>query len=77
MNAEKVLRIKCKKIILTGDSAGGNLAIAMTLMSINRKFRVPDALFPQYPTTISSKEVFWPSLLNSLDEKQLAYTLLY
>ena len=62
---------------MTGDSAGGNLCIAMTLMAINRKFRVPDGLHPLYPTTICSKEVFWPSMLSALDEKLLSYPLLY
>jgi acetyl esterase/lipase len=63
-------------VILTGDSAGANLSITMTLMAIARKFRVPDCLMPLYPTTIASKEVFWPSMLNSFDDIILSYTML-
>ena len=45
-------------------------------MAIARKFRVPDCLMPLYPTTIASKEVFWPSMLNSFDDIILSYTML-
>jgi acetyl esterase/lipase len=77
LNAKKVYDIDWKKLILTGDSAGGNLCIVMTLMAINRKFKRPDFLMPMYPTTISSKEVFWPSMLNSFDDIILSYTMLH
>lgn len=37
-----------KKIILTGDSAGGNLALALTLLCIKNKVRLPDGLLLGY-----------------------------
>lgn len=63
--------------MLTGDSAGGNLIISLTLMAIMRKFRVPDAILPVYPCTICSNETFYPSLLNAFDDTLLGYTLLF
>jgi len=68
----QTMGIHPKKVIVTGDSAGGNLSIALTLMAIQRGYRVPDALVPCYPSTISSKEYFWPSMLSSLDDPILS-----
>lgn len=33
-NAEKTFGIKQKRIVLVGDSAGGNLVVAVTIMAI-------------------------------------------
>ena len=41
--------IKPKKIILIGDSAGGNLIAGITIKAIKSGFRVPDGLFMVYP----------------------------
>ena len=68
----QTMGIHPKKVIVTGDSAGGNLSIAVTLMAIQRGYRIPDALVPCYPSTISSKEYFWPSMLTSLDDPILS-----
>ena len=76
LNAKKAFGINYKKIILTGDSAGGSLVISICLMAIMRKFRIPDSMMPLYPNSIASCEVFWPSLLNSFDDVILSYTLL-
>jgi hormone-sensitive lipase len=77
LNAKSRFGINFKRVIMCGDSAGGNLIIAMTLMAVNRKFRVPDAIFPFYPSTVSSREKFWPSLINSMDDPLLSYSMLY
>jgi hormone-sensitive lipase len=45
-----------KKIIMVGDSAGGNLILSITLMAIKRGFRVPDGVVPCYPATLVSVE---------------------
>lgn len=68
--------INYKKVVLTGDSAGGSLIITLTLMAINRNFRVPDAIMTTYPSTISSVEAFWPSLLGAVDDPVLAQSYL-
>lgn len=76
LNARSYLGIDYKKVILVGDSAGGNLIIALTTMAIARKFRVPDAIMPCYPSTTATTSVFWPSQLNALDDPILSATFL-
>lgn len=44
-----MLEIKPKKIIIAGDSAGGNLGIDITLRCIKFGIRVPDGLLLAYP----------------------------
>lgn len=68
INAEKILGRQPKKIILAGDSAGGNLILALTAMTIRRNFVVPDGIVPSYASSIVSREEFWPSLLFSMDD---------
>ena len=54
-HCEKELGFKPEKIILAGDSSGGNFVLALTflILSINeyedKKIRVPDFLLPLYP----------------------------
>jgi len=67
-NAESHLNIKPEKIILIGDSAGGNLVCALTIMAIKKGFRVPDGLILCYPALSLSKVRFTPSLLLSVDD---------
>jgi len=59
-----------------GDSAGGNLVAAVTLMAIKRGFRVPDALVLCYPALNLSKEIFTPSMLLAVDDPILPYPFL-
>lgn len=69
-NAEQVLGVKPETIILTGDSAGGNLACALTVRAIRDGFRVPDGLVVSYPALLLGK-FFYPSLLKTLDDSML------
>ena len=54
-HCEKELGFKPEKIILAGDSSGGNLALALTFLIIsmneyeNKNIRMPDILLPIYP----------------------------
>ena len=75
-NAEAFLGIKPEKIMLVGDSAGGNLVAAVTLMAIKRNYRVPDGLIMCYPALSLCKELFTPSLLLSVDDPILPYPFL-
>ncbi len=46
-----MLNIDPDKIMIAGDSAGGNLALAVTLMARDRGTRIPDAQLLIYPAT--------------------------
>ena len=39
--------------MITGDSAGGNLAVSVTMLAISNKIRIPDFLFPIYPALLA------------------------
>jgi hormone-sensitive lipase len=76
LNSTEIFENPPKKIILIGDSAGGSLVVALTAMTIERKFRVPDGLVPCYASTIVSTEEFWPSLMFSMDDMILTQSFL-
>ena len=75
--AKKYLRIDFDKIILTGDSAGGNIILGITNLAIQRGVRVPDGLMLIYPALMVGKTHFSPSALYSLDDTFLNANLLY
>jgi hormone-sensitive lipase len=76
INCKKAFGFEPKKIILVGDSAGGNLILALTIMSIERGFRKPNGIVPCYASTICTMEEFWPSLLFSVDDTILTQSFL-
>lgn len=76
LNAELVLGIKPEKIVLVGDSSGGNLIAAVTIMAIERGLRKPDGLVLCYPALSLSKLRFVPSLLLATDDPLLPYPFL-
>ena len=47
--AQEEFELDIEKIILVGDSAGGNLSLAITYLCIIHNRRIPDALFLVYP----------------------------
>ena len=65
-----------RKIIVTGDSAGGNLALCVTNWCIEHGFRVPDMLQVHYPATALDTRTFSPSLLYSVEDYLLHYNVL-
>lgn len=73
---EAYLGFKPDKIVLVGDSAGGNLVAAVTNMAIERNFRVPDGLILCYPALSLDKFRFTPSLLLGIDDPILPYPFL-
>ena len=75
-HAEIELGVKLNTVIVAGDSAGGNLAMALTLFAIRSKFRIPDGLLLGYPALNLSMRSFTPSLLTSLDDWMLRYSFL-
>jgi hormone-sensitive lipase len=48
-NAADEFNIEINKLILVGDSAGGNLILALTYLLIINNKRLPDVLFLAYP----------------------------
>lgn len=64
------------KIIITGDSAGGNLAAAVTALAIKFRLKVPDAAVLCYPALDLSTNSYTPSRLASLDDFLLPMSVL-
>jgi len=56
-----------QRIILAGDSAGGNLVAAVTLMAIAEGFRVPDGLLLSYPVLNLTDSLSCSRILSSTD----------
>jgi len=74
--SETILGIPIKKIVLAGDSAGGNYVASLALKAIKEGVRVPDGLYLFYPAlNLHMKRVF-PSYLQALEDKLLPYSLL-
>ncbi len=59
-----------------GDSAGGNLAVGVTLHAIHKQFRKPDALVLCYPMLNLCPASFSPSHLLALHDLVLPHSLL-
>ena len=47
--SEKQFGIKLSNVILAGDSAGGNLAMAVSLRAVRSGLRAPDGILLGYP----------------------------
>ena len=65
-----------KVVILTGDSAGGNLVLSLTYLTIRMGLRIPDGILLSYPALNLSLRSFTPSLLGSLDDFLMRYNIL-
>lgn len=64
------------KIILVGDSAGGNLVAALTTLVIYMGLRPPDGIVLVYPALNLNFKNYTPSLLTSLNDMILPHTFL-
>lgn len=65
-----------KKIILAGDSAGGNLALGVALLCIKYKVRIPDGILLAYPVLDLNFERYTPSMMIPLEDIILPHTFL-
>ncbi|KAL4469424.1 hypothetical protein ABPG74_004677 [Tetrahymena malaccensis] len=88
----RFFNIKPKKVVLVGDSAGGNLVASLTLRCIKSGVRVPDGIVLAYPgKQFNNKNLifiqfikalnlnlryFTPSFLLALDDQILPHTFL-
>jgi len=75
-NAMTALGISPSKVIVVGDSAGGNLALGVVYRAIKLGYRVPDGLVLAYPALSVDDKCFSPSLLLSIDDQIVPYSLL-
>ena len=72
----KYFKIKPKNIVIAGDSAGGNLAVALEAMLLQKKYTVlPMGIFLAYPA-VDLRMKYSPSRLNSFDDPILLPPLL-
>ena len=74
--SEKYLKLKPLRIILNGDSAGGNLCLGVCNLAIQKSVKVPDGIHIIYPSLIVNPKHFVPSFLLSLDDQMLNSTFL-
>ena len=63
-NSEDQFGIRPQKIILSGDSAGGLLCVAVTILSILNDIPIPHGLLLQYPCLSTDITLFHPSYLH-------------
>ena len=76
-NCEKELGFKPEKIILAGDSSGGNFILALTFLLIsmniyeNKNIRLPDLLIPLYPACHTGIKNMSLSLASSFENHML------
>ncbi|OMJ73657.1 hypothetical protein SteCoe_27618 [Stentor coeruleus] len=71
------LGVNPKKIILVGDSAGGNILTCLTLKCIQAGFRIPDAIFIIYPGLSFKIEHISKGALLSLNDQILSHGIYY
>ena len=71
-----MIGISPKKVVLIGDSAGGNFVIGVTLRAIQTGFKKPNGIILAYPALCLSLKTFNPSHLISLDDLILPYSFL-
>ena len=72
----QVYKLEPQRIILVGDSAGGNLVAALTNLLIEWGLRVPDGIILVYPALNLNYYDFTPSLLTALNDMILPHTFL-
>ena len=72
----KYYSVPINKIIVTGDSAGGNMALCLCYKLIIEKARLPDGLMLSYPAVNLDRNTFNRSVLKSLDDNVLPHSFL-
>lgn len=67
LNNLEALGTTGEHIVVTGDSAGGNMLITMTLKLQELSIRLPNLLVPVYPTTLVKIEISPSRFLSVMD----------
>ena len=65
-----------EKVVLVGDSAGGNLVVSVSMKLKQLGLRLPDQLFSFYPSTVMRSSIT-PSRFLSLMDPLLPVGVLY
>ena len=68
--------MKPEKIVIVGDSAGGNLSAALVTLLIAWKLPLPTGLVLVYPALNLDFNNYTPSLLTALNDMILSHTFL-
>ncbi|CAI2386398.1 unnamed protein product [Moneuplotes crassus] len=76
LHSKTHLGISPNKIILVGDSAGGNFCCGVTILAIQNNFRVPDCLILPYPAVDLSVKRFYPSYIYGINDFMLNLIML-
>lgn len=71
----KYVNIKPKKVILAGESAGGNLAFVLSGLILKENLMKPLGIFSSYPSC-DMRGLFSPSRVNSLSDPLLSSSVL-
>ena len=61
---------------MAGDSAGGNLVLAITLKAITKGKKIPSGLLLAYPALNLDPSSFTPSLLLAINDQIVPYSFL-
>ena len=75
-HAKKYLGVTPDKLVLAGDSGGGNLALGVTLRCIQTGEKVPSGLLLSYPCVSMDTQQFSPSLSLCLEDPLVPYSFL-
>ena len=75
-NGESDMNLKIKNIILLGDSAGGNLILALVYILLIRGIKLPNLILLAYPSVKMTKAPLSLSYINSLYDPMLDFNLL-
>jgi acetyl esterase/lipase len=73
---EKVLQLTDYEIVLTGDSAGGNICLGVLNWILMNKLQVPKGVLLCYPVCNVDMNVFSPSYLHTLHDYLLSFNML-
>lgn len=74
--AQHILGIKSENVVLVGDSAGGNLVMALALRIAKAGLKPPKGCLIVYPALFLSDSHYTPSLLYTLDDMILPYNIM-